>query len=82
MLRVGDALGQRMIKRDVQPFLVAELLSPDVGLAVVAHEDDDRRLGQPVGLELPEDPADLAVELAGGVEVLGRSPARVTGWSG
>ena len=42
-----------------------------MGLAVVAHEDDDRRVCQAVGLELPEDQADFAVELAGRVQVLG-----------
>ena len=55
----------------MQPFLVAELLAPDVRLAVIAEEDDDRVVGQPVGLELLEDQADLAVELARRVEIRG-----------
>ena len=76
MLRGREGLRPADDQRDVQPLVVAELLAPDVRLAVVAREDDDRRLGQPVGLELLEDPADLLVELAGGVEILGVVLAR------
>ena len=74
----GERLRPADDQRDVQPLLVAELLAADVGLAVVAEEDDDRRVGQAVGFELLEDQADLAVELAGRVEV-GRMVGAVTG---
>ena len=53
----------------MQALLVAELLAADVGLAVVAEEDDDRAVGQAVGFELIQDQADLAVQLGGRVEV-------------
>ena len=59
-----------------KPFLVAELLSAHVALAVVGHEHDDRAVSQAVGLKLLEDQPDLAVEFAGCIEVLGPIPPR------
>ncbi len=56
---------------DIEPFLVAELLAPDVCLAVVAEADDNRRVGQPIGVELLQDQPDLAVQLGCRVEVGG-----------
>ena len=67
----GEPLRPADDQRDVQPLLVAELLAADVGLAVVAEEDDDRLVGQPVGFEPVEDQPDLAVELGRRVEVRG-----------
>ncbi len=60
----------------MQALFVAELLAADVGLAVVGGEDDDRVVGQAVGFELLEDQADLAIQLGGGVEILGPVLAR------
>ena len=51
-LGAGKLFGQRMISGTCRPLVVAELLAADVRLAVVAEEDDDRVVGQAVGLEL------------------------------
>ena len=80
--RRGEVLRPADDERDVQPLLVAELLAADVRLAVVAEEDDDRVVGQAVGLELLEDQADLAVELAWPRRDTAAQSSRVTGWSG
>ena len=77
----GEPLRPADDQGDVQPLLVTELLAADVGLAVVAEEDHERRVRQAVGLELAEDESDLAVKLGRRVEVH-RPVGGVTGSSG
>ena len=54
----------------MKAFFVAKLLAADVALAVVGREDDDGVLREAVFVELFEDQADFAVELAGGIKIL------------
>ena len=77
----GEPLRPADDQGDVQPLLVAELLAADVGLAVVAEEDDDRRVGQAVGFELLEDRPTLRSSSVAASRYFAQS-ARVTGWSG
>jgi len=52
-----------------------------MGLAVVAHENDDGVVGESVVLELAEHATDLAVEFAGIVQI-GCPVLAGHGWSG
>jgi hypothetical protein len=64
------------MKRYVQPAVVGEPLAPRQRTAVVREEEDDRVLGQSVGLELREPLGHLVVQLRDAVVELGLVGAR------
>ena len=72
-----ELLGRRKMlwpadhKRNVQPLFVAELLSPDMRLAMVSHEHHHRVVGESCPLQLPQHDAHLVVEFLGRFEIAG-----------
>ena len=58
-------------KRDVQPLLVAELLPPDMRLAMVSHEYHHRGVGEACLLQFAQHDAHLVVEFLSRFEIGG-----------